>query len=103
MRFTLLLSCLSFTLVACTTIEDPSGPTTRGPQDEQAPISTTSDDPPGSATSCVQACRVAFEACGSTPEDRDLVRDCAASCPFTASEAACLSRLECGDDVSACD
>jgi hypothetical protein len=91
MRFSILLASLSLALVACTTSADPSGPEARGPEDDEAP------------TSCVRACQVAFEACGDTPEDRDLVRDCAESCPFTAREALCLSRQECGDDVSACD
>ena len=91
MRLSMLLASLSLALVACTTTAEPTGPSPRGPEDDEAP------------TSCVRACQVAFDACGTTAEDRDLVRDCTESCPFTAREAACLSRLECGDDVSACE
>ena len=61
------------------------------------------DAQPVSPTKCAAACRIELSACGSTDDDLQLVKNCAADCPFTSEEANCLAGLACGADPSVCE
>jgi hypothetical protein len=88
-----LLATLLFTLTTACAID------TQAPS-EPTPLATDNDQP-ASPAHCRAACRVSLGLCGD--EDRQLLAECTADCPFTASEATCLAALSCGDDVAGCD
>jgi len=50
---------------------------------------------------CRAACRVSLGLCEiATAEDRELLADCTADCPFTADELRCFATATCGDDTT---
>lgn len=71
-------------------------------QTDQPTIEKQEVSPPTGTVSCVTACRAALEICGSSPDDRAVVDDCAHSCPFSGEQLACLTKTPCGTDTSAC-
>jgi len=75
-----------------TCLECPVGPALEHPGESGPP-----------AEICLHACNVVNGLCYADDQlDVELDRECAAECPFSDDERACLDKLACGADVSVC-